>query len=180
MMKELSGADFTACIHLQVDSERHCSMLRKSRQTLVLFVGLEVGRGGEGTNSNEYRGPQMAAALFSQTRQCVAAWQVYVSYSRTGIKLSRRCQAVSQGRKDMPSSFISVESVLHYSSHAPLPYLPLFHSCEATEWQPAPGVGPGHFISCHWPAIARLLLKSCQPSQHLWDDNPEVAFWMTS
>ena len=46
MMKELSVADLTACIHLQVGGERRCSMLRKSRQTWVLFVGVE-GAGGE-------------------------------------------------------------------------------------------------------------------------------------
>lgn len=73
MMKELSVADFTACIHLQVDSERHCSMLRKSRQTWVLFVGLE-GVGGRAGNSDEYKGPQIAASLFSQARHCVTSW----------------------------------------------------------------------------------------------------------
>lgn len=73
MMKELSVAFFTACIHLQVDSERHGSMLRKSEQTWVLFVGLE-GVEGRGSNSNEYKGPQIAASLFSQARHCVTAW----------------------------------------------------------------------------------------------------------
>jgi len=44
MMKELSVADFTACIHLQVDN---CSLLRKSRQMgIVCWFG--GGRGERG------------------------------------------------------------------------------------------------------------------------------------
>ena len=73
MMKELSVADFTACTHLQVDNERHCSMLRKSRQTWALFVGLRGGKGAQrGGNSNE--GPQIAASLVSPAGHCVTAW----------------------------------------------------------------------------------------------------------
>lgn len=69
MMKELSVADFHACIQLQVDSETHCSTLRRTRQTWVLFVGLE-GVAGRGGKSNEYKGLQLAASLFSQARLC--------------------------------------------------------------------------------------------------------------
>lgn len=43
-MKELSATDFTVCIQLQIHSERHCRLPRKSRWTWV-FVGLQgVGR----------------------------------------------------------------------------------------------------------------------------------------
>ena len=74
-MKELSVAGFTACTHLQVDNERHCSTLRKSRQTWVLFVGLRGGKGAQrGGNSNEYKGPQIAASLVSPAGHSVTAW----------------------------------------------------------------------------------------------------------
>lgn len=64
-MKELSAADFTVCIQLQIHSERHCRLPRKSRWTWV-FLGLQGVWGGQG--------PQITASLFFHGRYPVTAW----------------------------------------------------------------------------------------------------------
>lgn len=63
-MKELSAADFTVCIQLQIHSERHCRFPRKSRWTWV-FLCLQGVWGGQG--------PQITASLFFQVRYPVTA-----------------------------------------------------------------------------------------------------------